>query len=96
MERNKEEIYNWLRNKDIRVWKRALFLIYMEGEISNGDVANSLSVDIRNVRRTLTKLQGSSHPLVELKDDHKWHITPVGIENVEYGQKHDKFPVKER
>ena len=96
MEMNKEEIYNWLKNKEIRGWRRALFLIYMEGEISNMEVAAILNIDKRSVRRTLTKLQGGGRPLVELKDDHKWHIAPAGIRNVEYGQKHDKYPVKVR
>ena len=93
---NKEEIYNWLKNKDLKVWKRALFLIYMEGEISNKDVANILGTDIRSVRRTLTKLQITQPSLVKLEEDHKWHIAPGGIEKVEYGQKHDKFPIKAR
>ena len=89
---NKEELRNWFRGKEIRIWRRALFLLYHEGEMSNLGIADILGVDQRGVRRTLSKLQISSPTMVILKD-HKWHITSQGIEAVEHGQKNGRYPV---
>jgi hypothetical protein len=95
MKMNKEELRNWFKDKEIRTWRRALFLLYREGEMSNLVLAAILGADQRSVRRTLSKLQLGSKPMVILKN-HKWLITSWGIESVEYGQKNGKYPVISR
>jgi len=89
---NKEDIRKWLKNKDVRVWKRALYLLYEEDELLNMEVATTIAADQRGVRRVLTKLQLDS--LVEFKKDRRWHITPQGIKKVEHDQKRGDMPIR--
>ena len=92
MNLNKEELRKWYENKEIRVWRRAVFLLYHEGEMSNREIADTLGADRRGVRRTLSKVQmGQPHQVIF--KNHKWSITPHGITIVEYGQKNGKFPI---
>ena len=92
MNLDREELHNWFKDKKIRVWRRAVFLLYHEGEMSNLEIADTLGADQRGVRRTLSKVQMGTSPHVIFKN-HKWVITSQGITVVEYGQKNDKYPI---
>ena len=92
MNLDREELRNWFKDKKIRVWRRAVFLLYHVGKMSNLEIADTLGADRRGVRRTLSKVQMGNPPHVIFKN-HKWVITSQGITGVEYGQKNGKYPI---
>jgi len=45
MRMNGKEIWEWIRNKKIRVWRRALYEVYSEGPLSLSFISDTLDSD---------------------------------------------------
>ena len=85
-----EEILYWLKNKNIRVWRRALYLLYTEEPLPLYSISEKLGTDPAGTERQLKKMQ-IDHWVV--RKDHKWSITNTGERKVQNDQKYGKMPI---
>lgn len=85
-----EEISAWLRNKNIRVWRRSLYLLHSEGPLSLYAISNMLNTDPAGTERQLKKMQ-IDHWVKRI--NHKWNITNTGERKVENDQKYGTMPI---
>ena len=85
-----EEINYWLKNKNIRVWRRALYLLYTEEPLPLYSISETLSTDPAGTERQLKKMQ-IDHWVV--RKNHKWHITSTGERKVENDKKYGTMPI---
>ena len=93
-----EKIKAWLRNKNVRQWKRVLFLLCETGESMNTqDVASKIGGNYNSVYRVLKKMRISSS-ISEVKRISKgrtrliWKITNHGMNEVRRAQKNHVIP----
>ena len=90
MRMNIREISEWKRNKNIRVWRRALYEVYSEGPLSLSFISEILGSDPAGTERQLKKMQ-IDHWVI--RKNHKWDITDTGIRKVEHDKKYGSMPI---
>jgi len=101
-EERTEKIKAWLRNKNVRQWKRSLSILYLTGkQMSTKAIAFNLRAKYHGIYRVLKKLEISSCiRSVKKKDKGKteliWKITDHGRREVKPGQKNKIFPCFKR
>ncbi len=79
-----KELRKWIRNKNIRVRRRALFLLYSdEEELPLMQISQVLNSDPSGVERQLNNMQIGHWIKREI---HKWLITETGIKKVRNNQ----------
>ena len=88
-----KELRRWILNKNIRVWRRALFLLYDEEELPLMQISQALNSDPSGVERQLKKMQIDHWVKREI---HKWRITETGIKKVRNDQKYGSMPIRKR
>ncbi|MCK4347301.1 MAG: MarR family transcriptional regulator [Thermoplasmatales archaeon] len=84
-----EEIDKWWRDKKIRVWRRALYLLHESGPLSLYEISDILNADPSGTERQLKKME-IDHWVK--RKDHTWHITNTGITKVMNDQKYGSMP----
>ena len=90
MRMTREEIDRWIRNKKIRVWRRALYVLYDEEPIPLYLISEILDADPAGTERQLKKM--AIDRWVKRKN-HKWYITKTGLNKVEKDQKYGTTPI---
>ncbi|PNX49793.1 MAG: hypothetical protein BV457_00485 [Thermoplasmata archaeon M9B1D] len=86
-----EELRKWVKNKQIRIWRRALFLLYSDGSLSLSEISYDLNADRSGVERQLKKM-AIDHWV--RRKNHKWEITDTGITKVKNDQKYGSMPTR--
>ena len=86
-----KELSKWIKNKKIRIWRRALFLLYSDGSLSLSDISDDLDADRSGVERQLKKM-AIDHWVKRI--DHRWHITNTGVSKVENDQRYGSIPTR--
>ena len=84
-----EELRKWIRNKNVRIWKRSLYLLYEDGPLSLSDISTDLDSDPSGNERQLKKM-AINHWVK--REKHKWYITETGVNKVEAYQKFGTMP----
>ena len=95
-----EEIKRWLKNKETRIWRRALLLLCETGKpMTNREVGGMLGIQRTSAWRTLKTLQIHSKVKSEKKKKQNtilWKITPYGIKEVRELQEKGLLPKREK
>jgi len=86
----REEISYWLKNKNIRVWRRALYLLSDEGPLPLAFISDTLDTDPAGTERQLKKMRIDYWVV---RKNHKWNITNTGERKVENDKKYGSMPI---
>lgn len=94
---NVEGLKKWLKNKDVRIWKRILLLLCETGKpMTNKKIGIALGVRRTSTWRTLKKLRVTHQVNSEKKDNvTMWSITPAGKKEVRKMQKKNLLPKRD-
>ena len=97
-QRQRKEMRAWLQNKNVRQWRRVLFLLRVDGgRMPTGDIAFTLRTAPCIVRRVLKKMR-ISNCIREIRERKKgkialsWEITDRGQKEVRRAQKNGIIP----
>ena len=93
-----EDMKKWLRDKDVKIWKRILlFLCEVGSGKSTYDISCPLGIRRTSTRRTLLKLRVDHQVHNEIKDKKElWRITKPGVKRVRSMQKKGLLPERDR
>jgi predicted transcriptional regulator len=86
-----DELYKWYLDKNVRVWRRALHLLYEEGPLSLYKIAMFLDSDPSGTERQLKKM--AIDRWVK-RENHKWDTTDIGNNKVLSYQKYGSMPTR--
>ena len=89
MQMTLEELRKWILIKNIRVWRRALCLLYEGGPLSLSDISIDIDSDPSGTERQLKKMQIDHWTK---REKHKGRITKTGVEKVEADQRFGTMP----
>jgi biotin operon repressor len=88
-----KEIRRWLKDTNVRVWKRILFLLSEEEELGVTVIGSVLGRSRQQMWKLLKKLELSNAVKNENK---KWHLTDRGNRQVHHQQKIGAIPKTDR
>ena len=93
-----EEIRKWLKNKEIRIWKRVMLLLCETGKaMSTREISVALGIRRSSALRTLKKIRVSHQVDNERKNKKElWSITKPGKNLVRKMQKKKLLPERDR
>ena len=57
MQMTLEELRKWMRNKNIRIWRRALYLLYEDSPLSLSNISIDIDSDPSGNERQLKKME---------------------------------------
>jgi predicted transcriptional regulator len=90
MRLTRKEISYWLIDKNIRVWRRALYLLYTDDPLPLAAISDILGTDPAGTERQLKKMQIDRWVV---RKNHKWYITNTGERKVEHYKKYGSMPI---
>lgn len=86
-----DEIYKWYRDKNVRVYLKALHLLCEWGPLPLYEIAEILDSDPSGTERQLKKM-AIDHWVK--RQDHKWNITDTGNNKVLSYKKYGSMPTR--
>jgi hypothetical protein len=86
-----DETYDWCRDKQVRVWRRALYIVWEIGPLPLYEISEILDADPSGTERALKKM--AIDHWVKRKN-HKWEITNTGEKKVLNDQKYGSIPTR--
>lgn len=86
----REEISYWLTDKNTRVWRRSLYLLYTDDPLPLAAISDTLGTDPTGTERQLKKMQIDRWVV---RKNHKWYITKTGKRKVENDKKYGSMPI---
>ena len=95
---NVEELREWLKNKEIRIWKRVMLLLCETGKpMSTREISVALGIRRSSALRTLKKIRVDHVIGNEIKNKKElWSITRTGQILVRRMQKKKLLPERDR